>query len=82
MLYLDSKPLEEINPRDADDVPTLVVEVVSPSDRMRDVLRRVEQYHRRGVPVVWVVEPDSRSLHVYRPNEFPKVLDETDEIDG
>jgi Uma2 family endonuclease len=82
MLYLESKPLERLAAGHATDVPALVVEVMSPSDRMRDILRRVEQYHRCGVPLVWVVEPDVRSVHVFRPNEFPKVLDESDELAG
>lgn len=82
MLFLESKPLERMARGHADNVPALVVEVLSPSDRMRDVLRRVRQYHDRGVPLVWVVEPDIRALHVYRPNEFPKVLDESDDLTG
>jgi Uma2 family endonuclease len=82
MLYLEHAQLEQITPKHADDVPALVVEVMSPSDSMGATLRRVEQYHSRGVPLVWVVEPNVRAVHVCRPNEFPRVLDETDELTG
>ena len=82
MLYLESKSLERLTLKHATDIPALVAEVMSPFDRMRDILRRVEQYHRRGVPLVWVVEPEARSVHVFRPNEFPKVLDESDDLTG
>lgn len=82
MLYLEHSPLEAITPKHADDVPTLVVEIMSPRDSMGATLRRVEQYFGRGVPLVWVVEPDDRTVQVCRPNEFPRVLDETDELTG
>ena len=64
------------------DVPALVVEVRSPSDRDPRILRKVERYHRAGVPLVWVVDSDDRVVTSYRPNEFPRVLDETDELTG
>jgi Uma2 family endonuclease len=82
MLYLESKRLDEMSRSFAQDIPALVVEVLSPSDRMSKTLRRVEQYHQRGVPLVWVVEPDARAIHVFRPNEFPRVLDESDDLTG
>ena len=37
--------------------PDLVVEVVSPSDRMAVVLDKVSDYLLAGVQLVWVVEP-------------------------
>ena len=82
MLYLVHTPIEGITPRHADDLPALVVEVMSPSDSMGSTLKRVEQYFGRGVQLVWVVAPDERLVQVCRPNEFPRVLDETDELTG
>ena len=82
MLYLEHSTFDQITPKHADDVPTLVAEILSPSDSMGATLRRVEQYLGRGVPLVWVVEPNVRTVQVYRPNEFPRVLDETDELSG
>ena|SRR5947209_5270351 len=82
MLYLENKPLAQMARGHARAIPALVAEIMSPSDRMSDILRRVRQYHHQGVPLVWVVEPDARMVHVYRPNEFPKVLDESDELTG
>jgi Uma2 family endonuclease len=49
---------------------------------MRKTMTRVEQYLRRGVQLVWVIEPDERIVYVYRPNEFHKILDETEELTG
>ena len=63
-------------------IPTLVVEVYSPSDRPGEYNRRIAQYHARGVPLVWVIYPEERAVSVCRPNEFPKFLDETEELTG
>jgi Uma2 family endonuclease len=82
MLYLEHTPFEGITPKHADDIPALVVEVMSPRDSMSSTLKRVEQYLARGVPLVWVVAPDDRTVQVCKPNEFPRVLDETDELTG
>ncbi|MBO0700036.1 MAG: Uma2 family endonuclease [Zavarzinella sp.] len=82
MLYLEHQALEDATPGHADDVPALVVEVMSPSDSMGKTLRRVKQYLGRGVSLVWVIEPEISAVQVFRPNEFPKVLDDSDELTG
>jgi Uma2 family endonuclease len=82
MLFMESRPLDQISRSFAEEVPQLVVEVRSPSDRNKAVARRIEQYLRRGVPLVWLVEPDDRIVTVYRPNEIHRVLDDADELTG
>jgi len=82
ILFLESRTLDQANRGHVDRVPTLVVEVFSPSDRPGKLNRRIDQYHRRGIPLVWVIYPEERIVNVCRPNEFPKVLDDTDELTG
>ncbi|MBY0513786.1 MAG: Uma2 family endonuclease [Gemmataceae bacterium] len=82
ILFLETRTLDEAARGPVDRVPPLVVEVFSPSDRPGKLNRRIDQYHRRGVPLVWVVYPEERTVNVCRPNEFPRVLDETDELTG
>lgn len=48
--------------------PDLVVEVMSPSDRMTDALRKISLYLEAGVSLVWLVEPSPRTLSVFEPN--------------
>ena len=62
--------------------PDLAVEVVSPSDRMRDVNEKVELYLALGVPLVWVVHPRRRTVTVRRREQEPRVLREGDVLDG
>lgn len=82
ILFLDANPGDPVKPGYVDDVPTLVVEVLSPTDRPGKTSRRVEQYIRRGIPLVWLIDPDDRLVTVYRPDELSRTLDETDELTG
>lgn len=51
--------------------PTLAVEILSASDRHRDIVEKIELYLDAGVPLVWVIDPDLMVVHVHRPNEAP-----------
>jgi Uma2 family endonuclease len=82
MLFLDDRTLAEANIGHVDRVPQLVVEVFSPSDRPGKLGRRIRQYHERGVPLVWVVFPQDRTVNVYRPAEALQDLSETDTLTG
>ena len=42
------------------------VEIVSPSDRAREIRDKVDDYLRAGTRLVWVVYPSTRSVAVYR----------------
>lgn len=62
--------------------PDLVVEVVSPGDHFSRVQKKVLHYLTRGVPLVWVVDPEDRSVTVYRPGKQATILEEGDTISG
>jgi Uma2 family endonuclease len=82
IFFLENRALAQANKGHVERVPPLIVEVLSPTDRRGKTLRRIEQYLKRGVSLVWLVDPEELIVTVYRPNEFPKVLDETDELTG
>jgi Uma2 family endonuclease len=63
-------------------IPQLIIEVLSPEDRPGKTSRRVKQYLQRGVPLVWVVDPDDQIITVYRPNHEHYVVDADGEITG
>jgi Uma2 family endonuclease len=46
--------------------PDLVVEVMSPSDRWQDMRQKLAEYFAIGVHRVWVVEPENRTVLVFR----------------
>ncbi len=45
--------------------PALVVEVLSPSTRSKDILKKLELYKLCGVKEYWIVDPIHEQVHVY-----------------
>jgi Uma2 family endonuclease len=43
--------------------PLVVIEILSPIDRMPEVLEKLEEYHAWGVPHIWVVDPETRRMY-------------------
>src|SRR5262245_4394175 len=82
MLFLESRAYEQLSRKHADRIPDLIVEVLSPTDNQGRVNRRINQYQSRGVPLVWLGDPESRILSVFRPGMAHQTLDETDELSG
>lgn len=53
----------------ADDVPTtpplVAIEISSPDDRLSNTLEKFAEYRRWGVPHIWLVESELKTLFVY-----------------
>ena len=54
--------------------PDLAVEVLSPDDRERDVDEKVGAWIAAGTRIVWVVDPEMRTITVHRAGVAPFVL--------
>jgi len=46
--------------------PEFIVEVMSPSDSLRDVQKKMEEWIRGGVALGWLIQPDKKTVYVYR----------------
>jgi Uma2 family endonuclease len=78
-----SAELAQSSPEDAfiiEGVPTLAVEILSPSDQQQDVLDKVRDYLDAGVPVVWIVETVFKTVTVYGPGSEPRMFTVKDEL--
>ena len=62
--------------------PDLVVEVLSPNDLAYETGRGVEDFLRAGTRLIWVVNPDTRTVLVYRGDGTIQGLREQDELSG
>jgi Uma2 family endonuclease len=62
--------------------PSLAVEVLSPSNTAREMSRKLDDYFRTGVRLVWYVDPEARTVEVYTARERSTVLKEGDTLDG
>ena len=61
--------------------PDLAVEIVSRSNTLSEINDKVMDYLDAGSRLVWVVEPRSRSVTVYRSRDKIRLLTGDDEID-
>jgi Uma2 family endonuclease len=59
--FKDAEPAEQI----PSTPPFIVIEVVSRDDRYVDILIKLEEYRRWGVPHVWLVDPWLRKLNIF-----------------
>jgi Uma2 family endonuclease len=82
IFFDESRPLETLNWKHSRQVPQLIIEVVSPNDKPNKIMQRIGEYLRRGVPLVWIVDPSDRTVSVHRRNELSRTLDEGDVLTG
>lgn len=48
----------------------LCIEILSPDDRLSEVLAKCEDYHAWGVETAWIVDPESRRAWEYRKGQL------------
>jgi Uma2 family endonuclease len=63
-------------------VPDLVVEVVSPNDRVEDLETKLAEYREAGIPLIWVIFPGTRSAHVLGANVALREVGVDGSLDG
>jgi Uma2 family endonuclease len=79
-LYTDNKKYEKLNRKYPKSLPTLIVEVLSPNDRLGRIIKRIERFLALGVQVAWLIDPESRNVTIFRAGQAPYVLEENEEI--
>ena len=62
--------------------PDLVVEVLSPGDRRGMIRTKVGHWLRAGTQLVWLIDPRTRTAHVFRADGTEEPLAENDALDG
>jgi Uma2 family endonuclease len=63
-IYLPGRVSDETDYPDA--APDLIIEVVSPSSKARDLITKRDDYARFGVREYWVLDADVSAIHVFR----------------
>lgn len=62
--------------------PDLAVEVMSPDDSVRKTDEKAKAWLAHGARMVWVVNPNRRTISVYRPGADAVILTMSDSLDG
>lgn len=63
-------------------VPTLAVEILSPSDTQSEINEKIDVYLRAGVPLVWIIDPHRRTILMYRPGQPPELVHRDQELNA
>ena len=62
--------------------PALAVEILSESNTAREMAEKRADYFAAGVALVWIVDPDARTVAVYRSLKDSTLLSGTDVLEG
>ena len=62
--------------------PDFVVELRSPSDRLAKLKAKMREWIENGAQLGWLLDPDHRTVYVYRPGREPEQLVNPERIAG
>lgn len=66
LLYVSREKRKSLGDDFVDGAPDIVVEVLSPSNRMQDLVKKAALYAMNRVSEYWVLDPDSESITVHQ----------------
>lgn len=67
VVYISAERFSQVTSKGYIDAPPeLVVEVMSPGDTWSDVTEKLREYFDFGVTVVWIADPRSKTVFVFR----------------
>ena len=62
--------------------PAFVAEIVSGTDTLPPLQRKMERYIANGAQLGWLIDPYRRQVHVYRPGVDVEVLEDPEAVSG
>jgi len=62
--------------------PDFVCEIVSPSNRGPELVRKVQRFIASGTRLAWIINAERRLVTVYRPGQEPETLVDPETLDG
>ncbi len=63
-------------------VPDFVAEVRSDSDRLPALQKKMREYMEQGVRLGWLIDPQSKSVEIYRPKQATKRIENAKTLRG
>ena len=62
--------------------PDFVVELRSPSDSIKMLQEKMEEYIENGAQLGWLLDPFERNVYVYRPQAEVEILEDPEAVSG
>jgi len=82
IIFIAQDRFHVIEPARINGAPDMVVEILSPSTGYYDLKKKARTYARYGVKEYWIVDPEDKSIEVYKGQEEKFVLDQRVEEEG
>ncbi len=60
--------------------PDFAIELRSPSDDLDTIKAKMEEYIASGLRLGWLIDPETRTVHIYRPNTAVLELKDVTEV--
>ena len=79
--FEDAADYEQVELKYGEKPPLFAVEVLSPNDTAGDLNRRIREQLRLGTRLVWVLDPEVRTVTVFAADQY-RVYDDTEELTG
>jgi Uma2 family endonuclease len=62
--------------------PDFVIELRSSSDTLAQLQDKMQEYMTNGSVLGWLIDRKNRTVHIYRPNQEPEILDNPEMVSG
>jgi len=62
--------------------PDFAIELRSPTDRLKDVQDKMQEYIDNGLKLGWLIDPEEKQVYVYKPHNQVECLKNPSEISG
>lgn len=62
--------------------PDFVIELLSPTDTLEHTQAKMDEYIENGAQLGWLIDPQTRRVHIYRPEAEVKVSENPAAVDG
>jgi Uma2 family endonuclease len=62
--------------------PDFVIELRSPSDSLKELREKMQEYIDNGVRLGWLIDPINKQVEIYRSDSIPETLSNPKQIEG
>ena len=62
--------------------PDFVIELMSPTDDLDELQRKMKEYIDCGVKLGWLINPDEKQVEIYRQQQEPEILNNPATLSG
>jgi Uma2 family endonuclease len=63
-------------------VPDFAIELLSPSDRLKELQNKMLEYINNGVKLGWLIDPKTKQVEIYRVDRPKEVLENPSNLSG